>query len=147
MVTPLSAERHLRQQHAELTSIAAEIRQTMRLAPANLAASLSPLRMRLATALRTHLADEQALLLDHLKGPLRDRVPMLDTVTRRATALRLAYSNHVATWTGRAVEADPLGYAAASDRLLAELQVQIAFEERDLFVPAFAALRRLPIAC
>lgn len=147
MANHLPAERLLREQHRQMLSIAEEIRRTVRLNPADLMTAIAPMRMALATVLRAHLADEKSLLIDHLKGDLRTLVPMLDTVQRRALALRVAYSSHIATWTSAAVDADPDSYVAALDRLLAELEIQIAFEERDLFGPGFRALRRLPIAC
>ncbi|USI72590.1 hypothetical protein [Sphingomonas morindae] len=125
--------------------------QAIRAAMAELAAALdraspdfgllAPARLRLSRASAERSRFLEKLALPRLRAEGDPAIaPQLDRLTEDFARRRLASSDHVATWTTRAIEADWPGYRAASQRIRAMMEERIQLEARILYPP----LRDLP---
>ena len=96
----------LRAQHEDIARAVGDLMALFDLRYVEAAPLLGPARTRIAQVITKHLKSEDELLLT----PLRERrlmasIPGCEAIVVETRELRLTYSQHIGTWTARAIEA------------------------------------------
>lgn len=108
----------LRQQHDEIKAAVRNLVALFDRPYEQAAPELTRVRTAIAQSLSRHLRAEDELLL----APLRERrliatIPGCEAIMTETRELRLAYSEHIGTWTSRAIAERWAEYAVASRKL------------------------------
>jgi hypothetical protein len=130
-------------EHVEIACRAAALRGATRAAID--AAETRGTITALSQALRAHLIAEARAVYRRLLA-CRDRGVAETARAARRSFATLAYDwrRYVARWTPEAIDADPAGFAAATEALLDRLDARIVFENEKLY-PLALGLADLPL--
>lgn len=124
----------LRQEHAELTSLARQLSLLVAQSVPPQASKLYELRMRLTSALIRHLKMEDWVLYPSLLQSSNEQV----AITARSFSAGMGglagdFGDYVKLWDAQAIESDWKGYQRATVAILQSLALRISREDRDLY--------------
>ena len=126
-----------RDEHAQITGLAAELREAVSdPAPADPVA-LFHLRRNFSQKLTAHLHGEDWVLYPRLRASKDARVAAIaDRFSREMAPLTTRYLAYARTWTSAAIGADWMGFRAATIAILDALTERMEREDRELYACA-----------
>jgi hypothetical protein len=129
-------------QHKAIIEAAEQILAIVQRVPRATTDQLARARVKLGSLMVAHLQSDEKLILAPLRAPgATDALPGAAPIIVALREFRRLYSEHISTWSIRAIEQDPDGYIAATTALLDHFKLLSVREERELYRPFFNALQ------